>query len=322
MVNENELVPMAGIEKLMELNGQYPDWYKMPELNKNLLNSAWYNTSFDPEKRAANFDASYKEVIQKFFERVKSANITDAQKEECTEYWIHRLHTQAEKYLAAESRCVSWAIVGPAKFPVARMEKRQATAEKALNDYVYTENQMLEGDIFDRYMTSEQKQAKIDLHKWRELNSTIDDFIRHKTKNPLPALGYTYDAWPHLKGQFTTQAKNGVYALCEKVLEALNVHLQNGVKIERNIKILTDILEEYKAKNAHPKENYSILLYGVQMVENYEENRLQLLFDGKPEPEVIAKLKAHAFRWSPKNKAWQRILTADAIRAAHKVLEA
>ena len=294
----------------------------IPELNKNLLKMAWYNTSFDPEKHAENFDASFKEVIQKFFERVEAANITPEQKDECSAYWVNRLHSQAEKYLSAESRCVSWAIVGPAKFPVARMEKRQASAEKALNDYVYTENQMLSGDIFDRYMTSEQKQARVDLHKWRELNSTIDDFIRHKTKNPLPALGYTYDAWPHLKGQFTTQAKNGSYALCIKVLEALNVHLQNGVKVERNIKILTDILNEYKAKNSQPKENSSIELQGVQMVENREENRLQLLFDGKPAPEVIAKLKAHAFRWSPKNKAWQRILTTDAIRAAYKVLEA
>ncbi len=294
----------------------------IPELNKNLLKMAWYNTSFDPEKRAENFDASFKEVIQKFFERVEAANITPEQKDECSAYWVNRLHSQAEKYLSAESRCVSWAIVGPAKFPVARMEKRQASAEKALNDYAYTENQMLSGDIFDRYMTSEQKQARVDLHKWRELNSTIDDFIRHKTKNPLPALGYTYDAWPHLKGQFTTQAKNGSYALCIKVLEALNVHLQNGVKVERNIKILTDILNEYKVKNSQPKENSSIELQGVQMVENREENRLQLLFDGKPAPEVIAKLKAHAFRWSPKNKAWQRILTTDAIRAAYKVLEA
>lgn len=322
MDNTHKLVPMPGIEKLNEMNTQYPDWYKMPELNKNLLNSAWYNTSFDPEKRAESFNHSYMDTLQKFFDRVKCKDIRDDQKEECVEYWVGRLHTQAEKYLSAESRCVSWAIVGPARFPVARMEKRQATAEKAINDYVYTQNQMLSGDIFDRYMTSEQKQAKIDTQKWRILSETIDDFIRHKTNNPLPQLGYTYDAWPHLKGQFTTQAKNGAYSLCEKVLETLNNHIKNGAKVERNVSILTNILNEYKVKNEKPKENDSIVLGGVQVVKNHQENRLQLLFDGKPEPEVITKLKSHAFRWSPKNKAWQRILTQDALRAAKIVLEA
>ena len=46
------------------------------------------------------------------------------------------------------------------------------------------------------------------------------------------------------------------------------------------------------------------------------ENRLQILFDAVPDVEARNKMKKRAFKWSPKNKAWQRMITPDAIYAA------
>ena len=46
--------------------------------------------------------------------------------------------------------------------------------------------------------------------------------------------------------------------------------------------------------------------YGVTIVDNVEENRVQVLFPGKPGEDQRAKLKQWGFRWSPLNKAWQR----------------
>lgn len=45
-------------------------------------------------------------------------------------------------------------------------------------------------------------------------------------------------------------------------------------------------------------------------------NRLQILFDCKPDNETRLVLKSHGFRWSPKARAWQRQLNDNAIRAA------
>lgn len=53
----------------------------------------------------------------------------------------------------------------------------------------------------------------------------------------------------------------------------------------------------------------------VKVVYNTEQNRLQLLFQGKPEAEMIQKLKKNGFKWSPRNSAWQRQLTPNALRA-------
>ena len=52
-----------------------------------------------------------------------------------------------------------------------------------------------------------------------------------------------------------------------------------------------------------------------------EQNRLQILFDGKPDEETRAALKSNGFRWSPKNQAWQRQLTRNAEYAARQVLD-
>ena len=56
------------------------------------------------------------------------------------------------------------------------------------------------------------------------------------------------------------------------------------------------------------------------IVENTEANRLQVFFPEKPSETVRKELKSNGFRWSPRNKAWQRQLTQNAEYAARRVL--
>ena len=53
----------------------------------------------------------------------------------------------------------------------------------------------------------------------------------------------------------------------------------------------------------------------VKLVENVDENRVQLIFPGKPDEDTRGLLKSFGFRWSPTNGAWQRHLD-NAGRAA------
>lgn len=55
---------------------------------------------------------------------------------------------------------------------------------------------------------------------------------------------------------------------------------------------------------------------GGRIVLNKAIDRVQLVFDGKPEPGTIAQLKTRAFRWSPREGAWQRQLTQNGVWAA------
>ncbi len=65
----------------------------------------------------------------------------------------------------------------------------------------------------------------------------------------------------------------------------------------------------------------TIMGVAVTVVEDPDDNRLRLLFTGKPRDSIRAALKNHGFRWSPFNEAWQRQLNG-AARFAVDQLEA
>lgn len=61
---------------------------------------------------------------------------------------------------------------------------------------------------------------------------------------------------------------------------------------------------------------------GFTVVENVEENRVQVIFPGKPSSEIRKVLKINGFRWSPRAVAWQRQLNNAGRYAAKRVVEA
>jgi hypothetical protein len=60
----------------------------------------------------------------------------------------------------------------------------------------------------------------------------------------------------------------------------------------------------------------------VEVVENPEAGRVQLMFPGKPSETTRALLKRNGFRWAPSQDAWQRHLNNAGRYAARQVLSA
>ena len=87
-------------------------------------------------------------------------------------------------------------------------------------------------------------------------------------------------------------------------------------KIKR-IRSRMDDLSKLQQAQENPAED--IEFEGGYICQNAEENRLQIIFDSIPDPEIRAELKSSGFRWSPKNSAWQRQLTDNALRAARRI---
>ncbi len=58
---------------------------------------------------------------------------------------------------------------------------------------------------------------------------------------------------------------------------------------------------------------------GGVVVDNAEENRLQIIFDSKPEKTIREALKGRGFHWSPRNRAWQRKRSHDAMYCARLI---
>ena len=53
-----------------------------------------------------------------------------------------------------------------------------------------------------------------------------------------------------------------------------------------------------------------------------QDNRVQILFPGKPSDEIRARLKSNGFRWSPTAGAWQRMPSAWAWQVAREIATA
>ncbi|MFC7293010.1 DUF3560 domain-containing protein [Hirschia litorea] len=57
-----------------------------------------------------------------------------------------------------------------------------------------------------------------------------------------------------------------------------------------------------------------------KIVFNVEENRVQIIFQNKPNQSVRMLMKSHGFRWAPSRNAWQRQLTNNARYAAKLIM--
>jgi len=68
-------------------------------------------------------------------------------------------------------------------------------------------------------------------------------------------------------------------------------------------------------ESAAQLETKEITIAGVKVVQNAEEMRLQLIFEGKPAQEMINLLKSKGFKWSPRFGAWQRLLNQNCLYA-------
>ena len=77
-------------------------------------------------------------------------------------------------------------------------------------------------------------------------------------------------------------------------------------------------LDKREAQADQPAEDTAF--DGGKIVRNLELDRLQIIFDERPDDDVRASLKTNGFRWSPRNNAWQRQLTRPAEIAARKAL--
>lgn len=84
-----------------------------------------------------------------------------------------------------------------------------------------------------------------------------------------------------------------------------------------NIKRIRERIASLEKLKEAPPEGWTF--DGGQVVVNTEENRVQLIYDEKPDADTRAKLKENGFRWAPSQKAWQRQLNSAGMYAAREV---
>lgn len=275
---------------------------------KQLAYRATQGTSFDPDKRGEMLLNDCEKELRQYTAQLPV---------ELHEHFEKRYLELYANWLSAYSRCISSFITGPARFPVRRAEK--------LNGWERSAREKLD-KWAERFVQRANKQAR--LTGWEEI-ARLQDKVEKLTA--LQELMKAANAIIRKKSLAEVEKVDELVALGMSEKAAMQLleepqyaFLKKGFQPYQ----LTNNLAKIKDTQARLDRlttiantpDRTIELDGVTVELCNSEERIRLHFDGKPEPDMIAKLKQAAFKWSPRNMAWQLQLTSNALYATKRLL--
>lgn len=278
------------------------------EIRESFKNTnAFYWVSFDPEKRLENFTNSFMSYL-------------DSIEEECEKYGLpsgrfeKKLYDLAMKYLGSQSRCMSWAITGPARFPVRSQENRQRSSENNLNNYLdYVKNfEKLLKRITRRSESQDDKKAKWEkqIEERRKEQEIMKTFNREYKKDYQKAFEKLPD---YMKEEILSIGRcwniEKPYFLPFK----LSNNLANIKRLEQQIKMID--------KSRENKDGQEFEFDGGKVAFDSQEIRYNIYFDEIPPVEMRTKIKSLGFKWSPTRKAWTRNAKTISLENIKKIFE-
>lgn len=250
---------------------------------------------------------------------------------ELVEYYADRysakLAAAINRENSIESSCPSVMIAGASNFPVRKKERQNAASHKFWQEcgelYEPTDNyyfRKIENILTNTTIHSndalalEKLQNK--LAELQELQAKMKErnayYRKHGTMKGYEGIS------DDIAERMDAEIKSG-YSWQQQPYSSYKLS-NNNAEIRRTKERIAEI-ERLKAEAEKPIEDKYPQIEGVQVVENAEAMRIQLIFDGKPDEETRSLLKSNGFRWSPRFGAWQRQLNNNGIYATKRVLQ-
>jgi hypothetical protein len=230
---------------------------------------------------------------------------------------VKRHERVTRAYWAAEGRCMSSMITGPARFPVERNRKRMATSDRRaaeIRAHLAAALRRLERLAWPHGAPGAPIRAD-DPNALVKLRAELEDAKRrHVHAVEGNRLAKRKD-WEGLAALLGTAVAAETRAYVERY-HGMPFFPANRLANVKRIEARIASMERLAAKST----TEGVTASGVRVVENVEAVRLQLFFDGRPDAETIGKLKGAGFRWAPSEGAWQRQLTNNARCAAEHIV--
>lgn len=214
------------------------------------------------------------------------------------------------------TRCPSVMIAGPANFPVRKKEKQNAAWARNREEWNHIQGLIgkikgtgtggISGD--DPNALDKLREKRDRLVKHQELMKAANAAIRMKDTEEgdrrLTEMGFDAREIAELRKP----------DWCGRVGYP-DFELSNN---SANIRRIEGRIKELEKRETEPvPEGWKF--DGGEVVINKDVNRVQIIFDGKPDPDVRNELKSEGFRWAPSQGAWQRQLTDNALRAVKRL---
>lgn len=228
--------------------------------------------------------------------------------------YARKLAANMNKGNEITARVPSIMIAGGSNFPVRKKEKQNAAADKNMQEFNEIQGLLdkirstgmggISADDPDAVSKLESKLAKLET-----LQETMKAVNAYYRKNK------TLDGCPHLSPEQIEKLKasmSGSYRANPKPFESYQLS-NNNAEIHR-------LKDRITALTRRKELGYVGWEFDGGRVEaNTADNRLQILFDEKPDKEIREELKGNGFRYAPSAEAWQRQLNDNAIYAADRI---
>jgi hypothetical protein len=298
------------------------------DIGRQLARDAFYGTSHFHERRGDSQIESYlahmTEVEQEF-----SQWATDDNRAEMTtdlEAYRSKYAQLLRNYLHSHSNVVSAFIAGPSNFPARQMNKRSEWADNHMRKLLDFSSKQLE-KLRRKYDPRRIARAPIssdDTDAVAKLQAKVEEAQR--LQELMKAANKV------VRGKKLTDAEK-IAALVELGLSQTQAHklfvpdfagrigfpgyqlTNNNANIRRMKARIEDL--ERKAQDTTTK----VEVGEVQVIDNVEENRVQIIFPAKPSNEIRSKLKANGFHWAPRwdGQPWQRYRSDRALQLAKEI---
>ena len=282
---------------------------------RELAYRAHSNTSFSPEKRARQQVQDYFLALDQFAEWLEKNAVDGIDKAAELVRFTENYRKALLAYLHAHSRCISSMVTGPANFPVRRAEKANASTDNRMQELIDTPARA-QKSIIKRINKLVVENAGGELAMARDLlakreKQQADMKATNKIIRSKPKYVETPEKIEKLIAIF-----GGGETLAKKIFEpdcmgCIGFASYSLTNLNARIKSTRQRVQELERRETATTTETETEI-GIKVVENAEQDRLQLIFDGKPSGVIRSLLKRNGFRWSPINTAWQRQLTDNA----------
>ena len=237
---------------------------------------------------------------------------------EVQEVYEERLVQRYKEWFRAQSRCFSVLVTGAGNFNQRKHQKAN-DAERA----AYERLQAWKEKTIKRLNRKERLTGMAEVERLRAiLEAAEETHEKMKQVNQICRRKCTdeeqVDAIVAECGIKEEQAKELVYPDPDR-----GTYRKGFASYQLSLNLAK--IKDLKAKIARheamaEKEDKVLEFEGFEVELDYREERLRIRHHEKPDAQTIQELKGNGFRWSPKNKAWQRQLTSNAVYAARRVL--
>ena len=266
-------------------------------INEEAARTAWRMNHFGEFR---SDEAEYRASVDEAYALAEAtAEARPEQKEKAfavADRYASKLADWMNKKYRIDSMCPSVLISGAGNFPVRKKEKQNRASDAHWREYEKLKV-MKEGI---RHLGDEPIIIK-----------TSDEDANERLREKLEGMTAKHQRMKDANSKARKEGKPAPYA---------PYTLSNSNQNIRATRQRLKRLQETKEKGTSI-QHIEFMGESVEVVENVEAMRLQLIFEEKPAEDVRTTLKKHGFKWSPKNSAWQRQLTENARFALRQMLK-